>query len=381
MDDFFKEILQGAKISTENSNKAKEKMTIKVNNISNFNRGPRYGCMENRGNVISKYLRNQKSEKQYLCSNKKHVSSQGQNLSFLELLDLAERNKKSQTELSKAESPRKINFSTSLESKKKEIQRKKDKKLQKNEPSVLFSKRFNKNEQHIYFASSVKDKPMEKNNIENKLRKRLVERPSNEINIKNVKTFKKDKFNEYSRNHKLPSKNDFKKEFEKPAKISSSLINNLIPDGDICGRIKSSKIKQNSVFPSEKVIRSRYKNISKDSNKEIKEKIIIKKPKVMESRRKLYIPKKEPSPFYESDNSLDDFITSDDDEELDRREIEDALQSFSRSDRRKWIENERLIKEEDMISSTADIQKEERRSYRAAILEDLMEQKRGSRAL
>ncbi|CEF61941.1 Glycosyl transferase, family 14 and Chromatin SPT2 family-containing protein [Strongyloides ratti] len=83
----------------------------------------------------------------------------------------------------------------------------------------------------------------------------------------------------------------------------------------------------------------------------------------------------------DSNDSMDNFIDDSNDDLPPRTEVEEALKSISRYDKKRWLENERSIKEDKMVSSFSDIKREERRSLKLALKEDLRELKKGSHAL
>uniref|UniRef100_A0A0N5C0H0 Protein SPT2 homolog n=1 Tax=Strongyloides papillosus TaxID=174720 RepID=A0A0N5C0H0_STREA len=86
---------------------------------------------------------------------------------------------------------------------------------------------------------------------------------------------------------------------------------------------------------------------------------------------------------YDSEDSLADFIDDDYEEEVpDRKTMKEALRGIAKNyDRARWRENERRISDRDMVSSFREIDREERLSLRIGYKEDLEEAKKGSDAL
>ncbi|CEF70967.1 Hypothetical protein SRAE_X000029500 [Strongyloides ratti] len=86
---------------------------------------------------------------------------------------------------------------------------------------------------------------------------------------------------------------------------------------------------------------------------------------------------------YDSEDSLADFIDDEFEEEVpDRKTMKEALRGIAKNyDRARWRENERRINDRDMISSFRDIDREERKSLKIGYQEDLEEAKKGSEAL
>uniref|UniRef100_A0A0N5BYW2 Protein SPT2 homolog n=1 Tax=Strongyloides papillosus TaxID=174720 RepID=A0A0N5BYW2_STREA len=83
----------------------------------------------------------------------------------------------------------------------------------------------------------------------------------------------------------------------------------------------------------------------------------------------------------DSEDSMDDFIDDDNDDLPTRTEFEEALRSVSRYDKDRWRKNELSIKEDKMTSSFSDIRKEEKKSLKIALKEDLKEKIKGARSL
>uniref|UniRef100_A0A0K0EWG2 Protein SPT2 homolog n=1 Tax=Strongyloides venezuelensis TaxID=75913 RepID=A0A0K0EWG2_STRVS len=83
----------------------------------------------------------------------------------------------------------------------------------------------------------------------------------------------------------------------------------------------------------------------------------------------------------DSEDSMDDFIDDDNDDLPTRTEFEEALRSVSRYDKDRWRKNELSIKEDKMTSSFSDIRKEEKKSLKIALKEDLEEKMNGAYSL
>uniref|UniRef100_A0A0K0EN94 Protein SPT2 homolog n=1 Tax=Strongyloides stercoralis TaxID=6248 RepID=A0A0K0EN94_STRER len=86
---------------------------------------------------------------------------------------------------------------------------------------------------------------------------------------------------------------------------------------------------------------------------------------------------------YDSEDSLADFIDDEFEEELpDRKTMKEALRGIAKNyDKARWRENEKRINDRDMVSSFREIDREERKSYILGYQEDLEEAKKGSEAL
>uniref|UniRef100_A0AC35U766 Protein SPT2 homolog n=1 Tax=Rhabditophanes sp. KR3021 TaxID=114890 RepID=A0AC35U766_9BILA len=105
-------------------------------------------------------------------------------------------------------------------------------------------------------------------------------------------------------------------------------------------------------------------------------------PKKIRNNDDYYANSKNIESDYDSEDSLDDFIVDDEDDHIDKREIEEAIRGVSKNfDKKRWRENERNISDRNMEASYHEIDREERRSYRIGYLEDLREAQNGSEAL
>ena len=77
---------------------------------------------------------------------------------------------------------------------------------------------------------------------------------------------------------------------------------------------------------------------------------------------------------------MDDFIDDDGHDDYNG-ELQKVLKGFCRSDESTWKRREQEIDLSKMNARFHDIDAEERRSYRIARMEDMMEEQRGSKAL
>lgn len=82
----------------------------------------------------------------------------------------------------------------------------------------------------------------------------------------------------------------------------------------------------------------------------------------------------------EGDDSMDDFIVDDEEEDV-RKELKNVLRNFYRSDETVWQQREKEIDLSRMNARYQEIDAEEKRSYRIARMEDMIEEKRGSKSL
>uniref|UniRef100_A0AC35GA32 Protein SPT2 homolog n=1 Tax=Panagrolaimus sp. PS1159 TaxID=55785 RepID=A0AC35GA32_9BILA len=84
--------------------------------------------------------------------------------------------------------------------------------------------------------------------------------------------------------------------------------------------------------------------------------------------------------FDDENDSMDDFIVDDEEEDV-RKELQSVLRNFYRSDETVWQQREKEIDLSRMNARYQEIDAEEKRSYRIARMEDMIEEKRGSKAL
>uniref|UniRef100_A0AC34GMV8 Protein SPT2 homolog n=1 Tax=Panagrolaimus sp. ES5 TaxID=591445 RepID=A0AC34GMV8_9BILA len=84
--------------------------------------------------------------------------------------------------------------------------------------------------------------------------------------------------------------------------------------------------------------------------------------------------------YDDDDDSMDDFIV-DDEEENVQNELKKVLRNYYRSDESVWQKREKEIDLSKMNARYQEIDAEEKRSYRIARMEDMIEEKRGSKAL
>uniref|UniRef100_A0AC35UH59 Protein SPT2 homolog n=1 Tax=Rhabditophanes sp. KR3021 TaxID=114890 RepID=A0AC35UH59_9BILA len=81
--------------------------------------------------------------------------------------------------------------------------------------------------------------------------------------------------------------------------------------------------------------------------------------------------------IYDSSGSLDEFVVSDDEDEIDNEQFEEALRGISKNtDKKKWLKNEKRISTSEMDSSYKDILREEKRSAKIGYLEDIIQAKK-----
>ncbi|CAD5218314.1 unnamed protein product [Bursaphelenchus okinawaensis] len=84
----------------------------------------------------------------------------------------------------------------------------------------------------------------------------------------------------------------------------------------------------------------------------------------------------------EYDSELDDFIDDSELDDLERADFEDSLRMINpRYNKSLWKARERMIDERRMHANFKDLEAEERRSSKLAMMEDIMEAERGSRGL
>uniref|UniRef100_A0A1I7XZL2 Protein SPT2 homolog n=1 Tax=Steinernema glaseri TaxID=37863 RepID=A0A1I7XZL2_9BILA len=84
----------------------------------------------------------------------------------------------------------------------------------------------------------------------------------------------------------------------------------------------------------------------------------------------------------EYDSEMDDFIDDTEIEDFQHRELEDTLKLINRNyDKKRWKYNEMMIDERSMQASFRDITREEMRSAKIGMYEDIIEAKRGSTAV